>query len=267
LGHRRAQRTGFLSPRPDLPLVYEDPTNTSNFAGFCDPHVGKLASQAQTAQPTDAAAARKLWEQVDRIVTDQAPWVPVLNGNPPHSSPPEPGTTRSPRNTDPCSTRCGSDSPACHQPCQTHAGFVPHIRAAEPSGLPRQGPLRASWSPAAHSKRASTRATSRWPCVHARLPNDASPTTQRRPDQEICRNSASATPAIPEHSSDRRHHRIAACSRYWRPASPPRLAPYRRLGARSPPPGPSLSVAFYRRSRCGVTRPWRSWWARRPSML
>ena len=44
-------------------------------------------------------------------------------------------------------------------------------------------------------------------------------------------------------------------------------APYRRLGARSPRPCPSLSVAFYRRSRCGVTRPWRSWRARRPSML
>ena len=41
----------------------------------------------------------------------------------------------------------------------------------------------------------------------------------------------------------------------------------RRLGARSPRPCPSLSVVFYRRSRCGVTRPWRSWWARRPSML
>jgi catechol 2,3-dioxygenase-like lactoylglutathione lyase family enzyme len=47
----------------------------------------------------------------------------------------------------------------------------------------------------------------------------------------------------------------------------PGCRPERRLGARSPPPGPSLSVAFYRRSRCGVTRPWRSWWARRPSML
>jgi hypothetical protein len=34
--------------------------------------------------------------------------------------------------------------------------------------------------------------------------------------------------------------------------------PERRLGARSPRPCPSLSVAFYRRSRCGVTRPWRS---------
>ena len=48
---------------------------------------------------------------------------------------------------------------------------------------------------------------------------------------------------------------------------PQRLRTIRRLGARSPRPCPSLSVACYRRSRCGVTRPWRSWWARRPSML
>ena len=31
---------------------------------------------------TDPAAARKLWAQVDRIVTDQAPWVPLENAAP-----------------------------------------------------------------------------------------------------------------------------------------------------------------------------------------
>jgi peptide/nickel transport system substrate-binding protein len=39
----------------------------------------QLARQAQAAQLTDPATARKLWAQVDRIVTDQAPWVPILN--------------------------------------------------------------------------------------------------------------------------------------------------------------------------------------------
>ena len=52
---------------------------TNNFARFCDPHVDALASQAQAAQLTDPAAARRLWAQADRIVTDQAPYVPVLN--------------------------------------------------------------------------------------------------------------------------------------------------------------------------------------------
>ena len=50
-----------------------------NLAGFCDPHVDQLASQAQAAEQTDPSAARKLWASVDRTVTDQAPWVPILN--------------------------------------------------------------------------------------------------------------------------------------------------------------------------------------------
>ena len=55
---------------------------TSNLAHFCDPHVDALARQAQAAQATDPAAARKLWAQADRIVTDQAPYVPVSNAPP-----------------------------------------------------------------------------------------------------------------------------------------------------------------------------------------
>jgi YVTN family beta-propeller protein len=51
----------------------------ANLAGFCDHHVDQLASQAQAAQQTDPAAARKLWASIDRIVTDQAAWVPVFN--------------------------------------------------------------------------------------------------------------------------------------------------------------------------------------------
>jgi peptide/nickel transport system substrate-binding protein len=38
-----------------------------------------LARQAQAVQLTDPAAARRLWAQADHIVTDQAPYVPVLN--------------------------------------------------------------------------------------------------------------------------------------------------------------------------------------------
>jgi YVTN family beta-propeller protein len=53
---------------------------TNNWARFCDPHVDALTSQAQTAQLTDPAAARRLWAQADRIVTDQAPYVPIANG-------------------------------------------------------------------------------------------------------------------------------------------------------------------------------------------
>jgi YVTN family beta-propeller protein len=54
-------------------------SGTANWAEFCDPHVDTLASRAQAARLTDPAAARRLWAQADRIVTDQAPYVPVSN--------------------------------------------------------------------------------------------------------------------------------------------------------------------------------------------
>jgi YVTN family beta-propeller protein len=64
---------------PVLSCRSADEPGTFNWAEFCDPHVDALASQAQAAQLTDPAAARKLWAQADRIVTDQAPYVPVFN--------------------------------------------------------------------------------------------------------------------------------------------------------------------------------------------
>jgi YVTN family beta-propeller protein len=54
-------------------------SSTANWAEFCDPHVDTLASEAQAAQLTDPATARRLWAQADRIVTDQAPYVPVYD--------------------------------------------------------------------------------------------------------------------------------------------------------------------------------------------
>jgi peptide/nickel transport system substrate-binding protein len=71
--------SNFFFPVLSCRSFYGDPTNTGNYAEFCDPHVDKVASEAQAAQLTDPATARRLWAQVDRIVTDQAPWVPVLN--------------------------------------------------------------------------------------------------------------------------------------------------------------------------------------------
>ena len=56
-----------------------DEPGTNNWAGFCDPHVNTLASQARAAQLTDPATARRLWAQADRIVTNQAPYVPVFS--------------------------------------------------------------------------------------------------------------------------------------------------------------------------------------------
>jgi len=69
----------FFLPVLSCRSFHEDPTNTLNLAEYCDPRVDKLASKAQAAQLTNPATARRLWAQVDRIVTDQAPWVPILN--------------------------------------------------------------------------------------------------------------------------------------------------------------------------------------------
>jgi peptide/nickel transport system substrate-binding protein len=81
--------TGWLPDIPSssqffLPVLtcrsfYQDPTSTDNLAEFCDPHADQLVSEAQAAQQTDPAAARRLWAQADRVVTDQAPWVPIFN--------------------------------------------------------------------------------------------------------------------------------------------------------------------------------------------
>ncbi len=64
---------------PLLSCQSADAPGTSNWAGFCDPQVDALVSRAQAAQLTDPAEARKLWARADRIVTDQAPFVPILN--------------------------------------------------------------------------------------------------------------------------------------------------------------------------------------------
>jgi YVTN family beta-propeller protein len=69
----------FFLPDLSCHSFYDDPTSTNNQAGFCDPQVDKLASKAQAAQLTDPAYARRLWAQVDRIVTNQAPWAPVYD--------------------------------------------------------------------------------------------------------------------------------------------------------------------------------------------
>jgi YVTN family beta-propeller protein len=64
---------------PMLSCQSADEPGTQNLARFCHPQVDALASQALAAQATDPAAARRLWAQAGRIVTDQAPYVPVDN--------------------------------------------------------------------------------------------------------------------------------------------------------------------------------------------
>ena len=81
----RKIQLGLTGWAPDIPAASDFilPVLTcgsyDNLARFCDHHIDELASEAQAAQQTDPAAARKLWSSIDRIVTDQAAWVPVFN--------------------------------------------------------------------------------------------------------------------------------------------------------------------------------------------
>jgi peptide/nickel transport system substrate-binding protein len=103
---------------PLLSCQSADEPGTQNLARFCDPHVDALARQAQAVQLTDPAAARRLWAQADHIVTDQAPYVPVLNVGTAGFVSSRAGNYKNRRYTDRWSTRCGSGKtqPACRRP-------------------------------------------------------------------------------------------------------------------------------------------------------
>jgi ABC-type transport system substrate-binding protein len=62
-----------------LPVLTCRSTKDWNLGGFCDPHADQLISQAQAAQQTNPAAARKLWAYADRVATGQAAWAPIFN--------------------------------------------------------------------------------------------------------------------------------------------------------------------------------------------
>lgn len=53
--------------------------SSANVSHFCDPKIDRTMTRADELQSTDPAQAALLWERIDREMTDQAPWVPVLN--------------------------------------------------------------------------------------------------------------------------------------------------------------------------------------------
>jgi peptide/nickel transport system substrate-binding protein len=64
----------LLSCRSFVPA---GPAANLNSAEFCDPHVDALVRQALHARAPSRSAG--LWTQIDRILVDQAPWVPIYN--------------------------------------------------------------------------------------------------------------------------------------------------------------------------------------------
>jgi peptide/nickel transport system substrate-binding protein len=49
-----------------------------NYSEFCSRYADELASQARAIQVVDPAGARRLWAQVDRTVTNEAPYVSIM---------------------------------------------------------------------------------------------------------------------------------------------------------------------------------------------
>jgi YVTN family beta-propeller protein len=69
----------FFLPVLSCQSFNQDPTSSLNYAEYCSPTVDTLVGQAQADQLTDPAAARRLWARVDRIITNDAPWVPAVD--------------------------------------------------------------------------------------------------------------------------------------------------------------------------------------------
>ena len=56
-----------------------DPAATRNGSFFCDPGIDRLMDAADQQETTDPTQAATTWAEVDREVTDAAPWVPLVN--------------------------------------------------------------------------------------------------------------------------------------------------------------------------------------------
>lgn len=50
-----------------------------NAAGFCDPEIDGEIASATAMQNVNTAVANQAWERIDREVTDQGPWIPLVN--------------------------------------------------------------------------------------------------------------------------------------------------------------------------------------------
>jgi ABC-type oligopeptide transport system substrate-binding subunit len=56
-----------------------DPAKNTNFSEFCDPAIDREIAHAEQLQTSEPAAAARLWEKVDRDLTDHGPTVTYGN--------------------------------------------------------------------------------------------------------------------------------------------------------------------------------------------
>ena len=57
--------------------ITTDPKTNLNFAGLCDRHLDAQVARAVTLETTNPAAAAGAWHSADRMLTDEAPWLPM----------------------------------------------------------------------------------------------------------------------------------------------------------------------------------------------
>ncbi len=69
----------FLNILLGCDSFHPNSNSSPNIAGFCDEQIQADMDQAGTTGITDPAAGNKIWAQVDKDVTDQAPWVAMFN--------------------------------------------------------------------------------------------------------------------------------------------------------------------------------------------
>ena len=67
---------------PTLTCAAYNPVNSENLndAEFCDPAIDRQIARARSLWTTDPGAASQLWANIDRDLTNQAPWVAFANG-------------------------------------------------------------------------------------------------------------------------------------------------------------------------------------------
>lgn len=60
-------------------FVLKRPADTDTMNFYCRPKVDRLARRADRLETTDPAAAAALWTRVDRLVTNDVPWLPLAS--------------------------------------------------------------------------------------------------------------------------------------------------------------------------------------------
>jgi peptide/nickel transport system substrate-binding protein len=69
----------FLNVLLGCGSIHKNSDASPNIAEFCDPAIQTLINQAESAEATNPTKAASLWTQVDKMDTQQAPWVDLYN--------------------------------------------------------------------------------------------------------------------------------------------------------------------------------------------